>query len=54
MSMNMCIWRHKLCNAKTGVGPTFAWSNEAMAQWHNGTMRQWDNGTMGQWDNGTN
>ena len=28
MSMNMCIWRHKLCNAKTGVGPTFTWSNE--------------------------
>ena len=24
----MCIWRHKLCNAKTGVGPTFTWSNE--------------------------
>ena len=24
----MCIWRHKLCNSKTGVGPTFTWSNE--------------------------
>ena len=29
MSRNMCIWRHKLGNAKTGVGPTFKWSNEA-------------------------
>ena len=29
MSRNMCIWRHKLCNAKTGVSPTFTWSNEA-------------------------
>ena len=28
MSNNMCIWRHKLCNSKTGVGPTFTWSNE--------------------------
>ena len=28
MSKNMCIWRHKLCNTKTGVGPTFTWSNE--------------------------
>ena len=28
MSKNMCIWRHKLCNSKTGVGPTFTWSNE--------------------------
>ena len=28
MSTNMCIWRHKLCNAKTGVGLTFTWSNE--------------------------
>ena len=28
MSMNKCIWRHKLWNAKTGVGPTFTWSNE--------------------------
>ena len=28
MSRNMYIWRHKLCNAKTGVGPTFTWSNE--------------------------
>ena len=27
--MNKCIWRHKLCNAKTGFGPTFTWSNEA-------------------------
>ena len=41
MSCNMCIWRHKLCNAKTAVGPTFTWSNEpwcwgdeAMAKWH--------------------
>ena len=24
MSKNMCIWRQKLCNSKTGVGPTFA------------------------------
>ena len=29
MSRNMCIWRNKLCNAKTGVGPTFTRSNEA-------------------------
>ena len=29
MSGNMCIWRHKLCNAKQGFGPTFTWSNEA-------------------------
>ena len=29
MYINMCIWRHKLYNAKTGVGPTFTWSNEA-------------------------
>ena len=28
MSKNMCIWRQKLCNVKTGVGPTFTWSNE--------------------------
>ena len=28
MSKKMCIWRHKLCNSKTGVGPTFTWSNE--------------------------
>ena len=28
MSWNMCIQRHKLCNAKTCVGPTFTWSNE--------------------------
>ena len=28
MFKNMCIWRHKLCNSKTGVGPTFTWSNE--------------------------
>ena len=28
MSKNMCIWRHKLCNSKTGVCPTFTWSNE--------------------------
>ena len=28
MSCDMCIGRHKLCNAKTGVGPTFTWSNE--------------------------
>ena len=28
ISKNMCIWRHKLCNAKTVVGPTFTWSNE--------------------------
>ena len=28
MSKNMCIWRHKLCNSKTGFGPTFTWSNE--------------------------
>ena len=28
LSMNMCIWRHKLWNDKTGVGPTFTWSNE--------------------------
>ena len=28
MSRNMCIWHHKLCNAKTDVGPTFTWSNE--------------------------
>ena len=27
----MCIWRHKLCNAKTGVGPTFTWSNEPLS-----------------------
>ena len=26
----MCIWHHKLCNAKTGVGPTFTWPNEAL------------------------
>ena len=25
----MCIWRHKLCNAKTGVALGFTWSNEA-------------------------
>ena len=29
ISRNMCIWHQKLCNAKTGVGPTFTWSNEA-------------------------
>ena len=29
MSRNMCKLRHKLRNAKTGVGPTFTWSNEA-------------------------
>ena len=29
MSWNMCICRHKLWNAKMGVGPTFTWSNEA-------------------------
>ena len=29
MPRNMCIWRHKLCNAKMGVGPTFTWSSEA-------------------------
>ena len=29
MSRNMCICRHKLCNAKMGVNPTFRWSNEA-------------------------
>ena len=28
MSKDMCIWRHKLCNSKTGVDPTFTWSNE--------------------------
>ena len=28
MSKNMCIWRHKLYNAKTGVGPTLTRSNE--------------------------
>ena len=28
MSINICIWRHKLYNAKTCVGPTFTWSNE--------------------------
>ena len=28
-SWNFCIWRHKSCNAKTGIGPTFTWSNEA-------------------------
>ena len=28
ISKNMCIWRHKLCNSKTGIGPTFTWSNE--------------------------
>ena len=28
MSNNMCIWRHKLCNSKTDVGPTFTLSNE--------------------------
>ena len=28
MSRNMGIWRHKLCNSKTGVGPTFTWSTE--------------------------
>ena len=27
-SRNMCILRHKLCNAKTGVSPTFTWSKE--------------------------
>ena len=27
MSRNMCIWRNKLCIAKTSVGPTFTWSN---------------------------
>ena len=32
MSWNMCIWRHNLCNAKTGVGPTFTWLNEP---WYN-------------------
>ena len=36
MSKNMCIWRHKLCNAKTGVGPTFTWSNEP---WSNNKTR---------------
>ena len=30
MSKNMCICFHKLCNAKTGVSPTFTWSNEAL------------------------
>ena len=29
MSRNMCIWLHKLCNAKISVGPTYTWSNEA-------------------------
>ena len=28
MSKNMHIWRHKFCNAKMGVGPTFTWPNE--------------------------
>ena len=28
MSKNMYIWRHKLCNSKTGVGQSFTWSNE--------------------------
>ena len=28
MFKNMCIWCHKLCNSKMGVGPTFTWSNE--------------------------
>ena len=28
MSKNMCIWCRKLYNSKTGVGPTFTWSNE--------------------------
>ena len=37
MSMNMCIWRHKLCNAKTGVGPTFTFSNEPwLGAYYNG------------------
>ena len=34
MSENICIWRHKLCNSKTGVGPTFTWSNEPWYMWH--------------------
>ena len=29
MSRNMCKLRHKLRTAKTGVGSTFTWSNEA-------------------------
>ena len=29
MSRNMCIWHHKLCNVKMGVGLTFTWSNDA-------------------------
>ena len=33
MSRNLCIWLHKLCNAKTGVGPTFTWSNEPWYNW---------------------
>ena len=32
MSRTLCIWCHKLCNAKTGVGPTFTWSNEAWSR----------------------
>ena len=28
MFRNICIWRHKMCNAKTGVGQTFTLSNE--------------------------
>ena len=30
MSRNTCNWWHKLCKAKTGVVPTFKWSNEAL------------------------
>ena len=33
MTKNMCIWHHKLCNSKTGVGPTFTWSNEPWFNW---------------------
>ena len=33
MSSNMCIWPHKLCNAKTGISPTFTLSNEPWFKW---------------------
>ena len=30
MFENMCIWRHKLCSAKTVVGPTLTMSSEPL------------------------
>ena len=35
MSKNLCKLRHKLYNAKTGVGLAFTWSNDACSIWGN-------------------